>query len=690
MEKYSGHKEAMRPFGGREDDMADLNDWTITDIATSANTAPEDRKNANAEIARREEAGVYDPDDASQDIKEDLLSHGYGVENGKIYYPTPEYKEWLQSDRSEPRPDGTIKESIAERVLAERDKALEEQKREQNRQAGEAMLSMYENEPSREKIFHSAKNEKESFINKRMHDEDEKEHDILMNEKRRFKRWNMYDNSFSNPKRMNEAENRADMPIFEEIEEPKVATHEDISLDQKIDRLYNVYEDNFSKKAPKWISFGVSNLLERGVVNPPVESLLRNGFWSHEEEEIHDKIDPNDSLSEGVIDAEMNLKARVTKDLIDKKSSELSKEDIEKAKREGYLYAISSGAHIDKAKGRVSFSIPVEYGKEVEDSIKEVGIDPNSEKARRASYDGFINIIDAIKANKKFTEKGFKTLDWYFDTFGYKSDFAGEDGFLDTMWGYQSSSDAAWSKTFDSYLQTRPEYAKYIGDVQDDKDENGAESLRLVKEQNEEEIQEGIANYLGCSKETLQDGISISNYVLGIDGEILPPDPFYHGASIEKNNPFDIYKYPKSYGKAKEAAMYAIYVILKESGLDPSVQYFRETEDGSPIMMGKTCYTVLRFGCKKTNGENENNAIVESNTPAAATWLWRGHGDDWQDVFIGRYKREAKAFPNVDKKNHDHTRPPIAHLVDILEGMGVDIKEAARIVKEQSEKAESV
>lgn len=50
-----------RPAGGRESDFGELNDWTITDIATAPKTAPEDRRNAEAEIARREEAGAYNP-----------------------------------------------------------------------------------------------------------------------------------------------------------------------------------------------------------------------------------------------------------------------------------------------------------------------------------------------------------------------------------------------------------------------------------------------------------------------------------------------------------------------------------------------------------------------------------------------------------------------------------------------------
>lgn len=148
-----------RPTGGREDDFGELNDWTITDIATAPKTAPEDRKNAEAEISRREEAGIYDPDNAPQEVRSDLLSHGYDIENGKVLYPKPEYKSWLESDRSEPRPSGIVRESINDRLETEKREAAEareaikaERRREFNQTIGEATVRAYETIPTEEGI----------------------------------------------------------------------------------------------------------------------------------------------------------------------------------------------------------------------------------------------------------------------------------------------------------------------------------------------------------------------------------------------------------------------------------------------------------------------------------------------------------------------------------------------------------
>lgn len=143
-----------RPTGGREGDFAELNDWTITDIATSPKTAPEDRKNAEAEITRRKEAGTYNPDEAPQEVRSDLLSHGYSVKNGKVLYPKPDYKSWLASDRSDPMPRGIVRESIEDRLEAERREAAKareainaERRREFDRAAGEAAIRAFKNAP---------------------------------------------------------------------------------------------------------------------------------------------------------------------------------------------------------------------------------------------------------------------------------------------------------------------------------------------------------------------------------------------------------------------------------------------------------------------------------------------------------------------------------------------------------------
>ena len=41
------------PAGSRVSDFDGLSNWTIADIATAKNTAPNDRQNAEFEIARR-------------------------------------------------------------------------------------------------------------------------------------------------------------------------------------------------------------------------------------------------------------------------------------------------------------------------------------------------------------------------------------------------------------------------------------------------------------------------------------------------------------------------------------------------------------------------------------------------------------------------------------------------------------
>ena len=187
-------KLVNRPEGGREGDFSELGDWTITEIATAPKTAPEDRRNAEAEIARREEAGIYNPDDASQDTRGDMLNHGYGLENGKVLYPKPEYRAWLESDRKEPIPRGIVRESIDDRLDSERREAAEareavnaERRREFNRLSGEAAMKAFESAPTREKISHPSRLSTKIEELVREHETEKKAADIEIGLRRKMK-----------------------------------------------------------------------------------------------------------------------------------------------------------------------------------------------------------------------------------------------------------------------------------------------------------------------------------------------------------------------------------------------------------------------------------------------------------------------------------------------------------------------
>ena len=131
-----------RPAGGRAGDFDGIGDGVLLEIASSPDTASEDAENAQAEISRREMKGTFDYDALPQDLSREFFGNGYGIENGKILYPTSEYKTWLRSDRSTPPPKGRVRETMQDRINRTKDRE------DRNRFAGEAALTFADPESS--------------------------------------------------------------------------------------------------------------------------------------------------------------------------------------------------------------------------------------------------------------------------------------------------------------------------------------------------------------------------------------------------------------------------------------------------------------------------------------------------------------------------------------------------------------
>lgn len=635
-------KEALpkRPAGGREDDFDDLNDWTLMDIATAPNTSPEDRENAEAEIARREKAGTFDPDNASQDVFSDLTSHGYDLGDGKILYPKSEYKSWLKSDRSTPIPTGTVRESIEERL------ADEERSRDLDRATGKIAMQASEDKHEAEygaeyggieKINHPTRVVSANDERKREYRANEKARDIKINEQRNLKESNKYENPFFGPAKIAAAEKEANLPIYEEVEEqlPK-------SPEARARRLYNYYERPFKANASEWVSFGVSNLLEKGIVDPSTSLLLHSGFGSREEGMIHEYIDPDNSLSTETINAEAELKTRVTRDLIDKRSEEISEETLRAAKYDGSLRALATGARVENYDGEdvVFYSIPVKQGEEVREFMEDVGIsfEYNEEnKALAASFQGFANIIEAIKNNDKETEKAFQVLDWYYDNFHYKKHLS---SFLGTMDSFQEKADVAWMAKFEEYCKHREEIEKYYEELEKKEKVPEFESIKEISEEDLEKLyQDLLGNIVPID--------SNSNPFLFPDKELFPP--VNNTGSVPPVNRPPI-------------AADKLYAIIKEYGniklSDPYLNVYRA------VTKDRKQYIVIRFGIR-----NSNIAIVapitEKTNDASYVWIEQdgNNRDAWMYDFLENSQNpnpisKYRAHHNEKIKAHNHIAAP--------------------------------
>ncbi len=605
-----------RPTDGSKSDLSDLNDWTITDIATAPKTVPEDRKNAEAEIARREEAGVYDPDKAPKEVRSDLLSHGYGVENGKVLYPKPEYRTWLESNRSEPAPQGVVRESMDDRLKTEKQEVAEAHEdidagryQEFYHTIGRAVDEAFKYARTREKINHPPRltDEKDEIARER--EAEKKAADMEIASRRKIKERNKYENNFLKPEKIIAAEARANMPLAEVADQPVERIRSPESVETRLEKLKNFYDADFSKNAPRWISFGVSNKLEGGEVDPPIGYLLKSGFNEYEKDRIHERIDPDDIFSEETIDAEYEVGKYVSQELIDEKANTISEDVLQKAKRDGLLYAIFSGARVDRRSGKIFYAIPSERGEEVVEFMQKNGLDPNLESLQLMSQNGFIGVMEAIKDDKRATQKGFENLDWYFDTFKYEKHIA---EFMETMNEYGEESGQAFRDRFDEYMIHRKELMNW-------------------KEQQPRKEDEAIATLANSEKVTYDDLMLYLQEIMIGNGEVdvfpLPDMNDRRGNRTPKIRGC----YPSSTEKCTKAKA----EIGRIREIDPSADYlvgtvFERTE-GNRVK--KQEYVLIRF-----ESDNLNKVVaIHIGNDSRAVFAWRGKigedTDEWRDIW---------------------------------------------------------
>lgn len=629
-----------RPAGGREDDFDDLNDWTLMDIATTPNTAPEDRENAEAEIARRESAGTFDPDNATQNVRSDLASHGYGLSGGKIFYPKSEYKSWLKSDRSAPIPEGIVRESLEERL--ENDRHSRELDRATGKMAMQASGSERGDEYDGderlrvEKYDHPIRFVSENDKKAREYRANEKERDEIIKARRKFKESINHENPYFGPSKNAAAEKEANLPIYEEVEEqpPK-------SPEARARKLYNSYEKPFKITASRWISSGVSNLLERGIVNPSTSLLLRTGFWSREEEKIHEYIDPENLLSIETIDAEAELKTRVTRDLIGQRSKDISEETLRAAKYDGSIRAIASGARIENYDGEevVFYSIPAEKGKEVREFMEDAGVSfeySEENEALTASFQGFANIIEAVKNNDKEVEKAFQVLDWYYDNFNYKKHLSDFIGAMDV---FQETADIAWMTRFEEYCKHREEIEKYYEEQEKIEKAPEFESIEEISEEDLMELYQDLLNNTDIER--------LGFPFIFPDKEPFPPVN-QTGSSLPVNRP------PMAADKMRGIVMG--YGQIKP--FDPFLNVYRAiTKDGKN-------YVIIRFGFRSSNIAIVA-PITEKTNDASYVWIEQdgNNRDAWMYDFLENSQNpnpisKYRAHHNVKIKAHNHIAAP--------------------------------
>ena len=464
-------EEIKRPEGAREGDFGKLNDWTVTDIANAPSTAREDKANAEAEIARRKEAGTYDVENAPHETKKDFLGHGYGIDrNGKVLYPSQEYQDWLESGRKGERPRGEVRESIDDRLEAEREAieeeiASEEQTQARDRSVGEAALKNFGEESGRVLIRRPSEDLGEDADTKAELRAKKKAADIRLKARREMKDATKYGNQYYNPEKMEIAEMRENIPLLEDIEsfsEGYVENHNrgKKPSEKRLEKAFEKASERFRRGFIGYYRDGAIKELSSGSFNINPKAFITESFLESEKSQV-----------DGIL-ASKRERGRFWEsfrdNVIEEKISEWNTlPNVEKAEHDAILTAIKLGATLKQTgfdRSEIQSILPIkEHGEgRLQNFMKMYDVDPDSKEAQKSSYTGFANIIERIveqESRDKFkyhdgkaTEEGFKILDWYYETFNY-GDSRNTQGFLNTMEGYKAIAGSEWKQKYAEYME---------------------------------------------------------------------------------------------------------------------------------------------------------------------------------------------------------------------------------------------
>ncbi|MBR2725066.1 hypothetical protein IKE97_00240 [Candidatus Saccharibacteria bacterium] len=520
-----------------------------------------------------------------------------------------------------------------------------------------------EDDPFIEKVNHPdrLKTEKEiEKIERKWHD---KEEDIERQKERNLKDINRHDRSSQEP---------------------------DVEPADKIERALDKADFRLRKHFTDYYTEGAIDSLSEGKLEVNPQGFITAGFMNTERPGL-DKQIPESQQEQFWTNYKIDVISEKVKDW-----NQL--ENIKAAEKIAIETAIERGAFV-KQNGidqpeQVRFALPVlEKGDgPLQNFMHEYDIDLESEENKKRSFEGFVNIIEAIKNHDDAKKDGFKALDWYFDNFDYEDGFNKENGFLDRMLGQSSIADWQWRQTLLDYLQSRKEKFDGIENKSSGQKMDENEAVEPIEPISQEEYTQELADYLDMTMEELDNPEAAANFLLG---KILPPEPTIRSERDSSNQAHDKYRYPKSFGQQKKITIFAAWKVLQYSGEDIKAELNRESwADGEN-------YTYLRFGCGfdkdmvERNGgysdrhqlPSENHVIIESDSPTSATYIWYGQGDTWQDIFIDHYKSYAKQQPGVSSKNHDHSRLAIEHMVEIFNSLGIDLIALSKKIKDKTKNA---
>ena len=535
----------------------ELDDNTLTELATSPEASEHNQQLAMDEIAKREEAGVYNLDEAVAGTIDDIKKN----EKQQTDVRERNFKQGALAN------DIVFREKIRRPIRVKTNQDIEIVERENNK----------------------------------------KDRDLEREKRRLFKSENRYDANYADSSKQKTAEKKADLPFYEDSD--RVRSEVRIDTKENFDRVLNRAGERLSRHLDEYYVEGAMDDLAHGKLSINPRGFVADGFR---------KIESSD-IEQNLVDEQKeafwhDIKTDVLPERIGEWESNI--ENIKEAEKEALLKALKRGASVERTSldksEEVRLALPIlEHGDGgLQNFMREYSLDPESQSVQMDSHEGFIGIVEAIKNNGEIS-KGFRALDWYFDTFRYQEHL---EEFFDTMDAYQAQSDRAFRIKLKEYLNYRKEIAEWEKQ-QPKQEEADLSSLADAEEVAQDELFEFLENNMHSESEE-----EIFKY------KNLNRTRKNHEKRKKANWPSSEEKCEKALEEIKE--------IIK---MDPNATYYRGTvfrndSYGNPK---EHPYVIIRFGNKDLG---LNNVIaIPVGDESRAMFYWRGEtGDDpdgWKKYF---------------------------------------------------------
>ncbi|MBQ6486129.1 hypothetical protein IJI76_00140 [Candidatus Saccharibacteria bacterium] len=398
-------------------------------------------------------------------------------------------------------------------------------------------------------------------------------------------------------------------------------------------------EKAFEENKIEYYKIGAMEAFSNGTLSVLPEKFIYDGFMEKDGELFLKKIEDLEEDSPSDKDDKSAYLFIEAKKKSLEVAGEIAWEKLEKVEEEIISIAIARGARLKvdaTGKEDLVFTIPTDQASTAK-FMTNYGLDPADLKTRKLSFIGFSNIIrkmaDTISDDtREKTEKseildrGLKQLDWYYDTFKYRSNFL---QFMNYTYGSYEVSGKVNRNILQDFLNGRKEY----------------KAIFPEEEVLEKKIKDECHRISTAEKVSFKDFVDFTNDIIKKVSKGLSSE---EKVSYIRNK---INRYLEEAEKIKEADPHAEFYVERLAG-------GRINGDGGIIKMTpKFPFLIIRFG----NTEYGENCIyAESTSFSSPFYAWKGKdsGDTWREVFKGskgtiKSAKKIKTFFHYDAQKID-------------------------------------